>query len=334
VAAGARLGPLESDQLALAGILTIVSLGLWSAAAIVGRYLGKRSLAPLVAMAAAARAMPFADGHSRLPSPGTRDELELFASSFNGLLDRLHEALERQKQFTGQASHQLRTPLAGVITAIEVARRRDRSAAQLEQVLDRVHDDALRLWRVIESLLFLARADAEAGLPDLERIDLTSWIGEHLARWSEHERAPDIEFRADPDHGNEAVVVRAHAGLLAQLLDNLLENACKYSASGAEITIRAHADQAWGYLTVADRGRGIAADDLSRVFEPFYRSSESARRGDAGVGLGLAVVRRIATSVGGSVSVESEPGRGSRFVVRLPRFAENRAPVKATEVEC
>ena len=124
VAAWASLAPVESELRTLGAVLPMISIGLWTLSAVIGRRFGRRSLAPLTRMADAARAMPWTDGDARLPSPGTRDELEDFAGSFNGLLDRLHEALERQKQFTGQASHQLRTPLAALIATIDVTRRR------------------------------------------------------------------------------------------------------------------------------------------------------------------------------------------------------------------
>ena len=192
LAAWASLEPVEAEIQSLAAILPLLSLGLWALAAGIGRHFGRRALAPLTQMADSARTMPFDDG--RLPSPGTRDELEEFARSFNGLLDRLHVALERQKQFTGQASHQLRTPLAALIAAIEVARRRPRTVVEHERVLDGLHDDAVRLWRVVEALLFLARADAEAGLPDLEWLDLGAWAAEQLRTWSGHERAADLRF--------------------------------------------------------------------------------------------------------------------------------------------
>ncbi len=155
--AWASLAPVEGELRTLAAALPLISIGLWTLAAVVGQRFGRRALTPLSHMAEAARTMLWMDGNARLPSPGTRDELEDFASSFNGLLDRLHEALERQKQFTGQASHQLRTPLAGLIATIDVTRRRPRTLQEHERVLDRLHADALRLWRVVEALLFLAR---------------------------------------------------------------------------------------------------------------------------------------------------------------------------------
>ncbi len=313
LAAWASLEPVEAEIRWLAAILPLISLGLWALAAAIGRHFARRALAPLALMAESARSMPFDDG--RLPSPGTRDELEDFALSFNGLLDRLHVALERQRQFTGQASHQLRTPLAALIAAIEVARRRPRAVEDHERILDRLHDDATRLWRVVEALLFLARADAEAELPDLERLDLAAWTAEHMLAWSDHERAADLRFEGS-DGG--PLWTRAHRPLLGQLLDNLLENACKYSEPGTPIVVRAWSEPGTIMLAVEDRGCCVSAGDLPRIFEPFYRAESSRRLGRAGVGLGLAVAWRIAEAHGGTIAAESEPGRGSRFVVRLP----------------
>ncbi len=312
LAAWASLGPVESEIRWLGAALPLISLGLWLLAAIIGRFFGRRALAPIARMAESAREMPFDD--CRLPSPGTRDELDEFASSFNGLLDRLHVALERQRQFTGQASHQLRTPLAGLVAAIEVARRRPRSTQEHEQVLDRLHGDALRLWRVVEALLFLSRADADALLPDLKDLELNSWLDDHLRRWETHERFTDIAYK----HSSiRPAIARAHPELLAQLVDNLIENACKYSPPGTAITVRVRSEDSTIRLEVDDRGSGISADDLPRIFEPFFRAESVRRRGHAGVGLGLAVAHRIAESHGGTLSVSSEPGR-TTFTFELP----------------
>jgi signal transduction histidine kinase len=314
LAAWASVEPVEAEIRWLGAVLPLISLGLWALAAAIGRHFARRALAPLTIMAESARAMPFDD--AGLPSPGTRDELEDFARAFNELLDRRRVALERQGQFTGQASHQLRTPLAALIAAIEVARRRPRTVEEHERVLDRLHDDASRLWRIVEALLFLARADAEAGLPDLERLDLAAWLADHLRAWSDHERAADLRLEGGDE---DPPLALAHRPLLGQLLDNLLENACKYSEPGTPIVVRAWCEPAAVALSVEDQGRGIAAEDLPRVFEPFYRTESARRLGRAGVGLGLAVARRIAEAHRGTITGASEPGRGSRFLVRLPR---------------
>ena len=114
------------------------------------------------------------------------------------------------------------------------------------------------------------------------------------------------------------MVVRVHPPLLAQLVDNLLENACKYSEPGTPIVVRAWREGGSVALGVEDQGRGLAAEELANVFEPFFRGETARREGHAGVGLGLAVARRIAATFGGTLDARSEPGAGSLFILRLP----------------
>ncbi len=318
------LAPLEADLRALMVVLAVTSVSLWIAAAALGRYFGSRALAPIKHMAARARLMPWDDENQRLPSPRTDDELEEFAQSFNGLLDRLHEALERQKQFTGQASHQLRTPLAGLIAAVDVARRKPRTVAEHERILDQLHDDAARLWRIVEALLFLARADAEAALPDLEQIELGDWTMARVDDWRAHDRAREfVVIERD-----RPLVIPSHPALLGQLFDNLLENACKYSTPRARIRVTTGRDGDWARIEVADSGPGIAPQDLARVFDPFFRAEAARRQGHAGVGLGLSVALRIARTLGGDLTVSSTPGQGSVFTIML-KAGECREPALA-----
>ncbi len=309
----ASLAPMEKALRNVALILAGLSVGFWLLAAAVGWWLCRRALLPVARMAKAAGSMSMADRDQRLPIPGTGDELDLLAGSFNGLLDRLHQAFERQKRFTGDASHQLRTPLAALLGQLEVARRRERSCDEYRRVLDEVYCEALRLRQIVESLLFMARAESEAGSPELEPIELVLWVRERLSARADDERASDIHELLSTD---APVWVQAHQQLLGQLLGNLLDNACKYSPPGTPVTVEVGRDGLEVTLAVRDQGMGVDADDLAHIFEPFYRSAKSRRR--PGVGLGLAVVERIAQVFGGTMHAESAPGRGSVFTVRLP----------------
>jgi two-component system, OmpR family, sensor kinase len=161
----------------------------------------------------------------------------------------------------------------------------------------------------------MARAETLAGRPDLQRLELVSWVREHLRAWSNHERAADLQEDLQID---APTWVRVHPHLLGQLLDNLLDNSCKYSLPGTPIDVCLWRETDVVALAVQDRGWGLAAEDTRHVFEPFFRSAEARLRGLSGVGLGLAVVQRIAAVFAGTISVESEPGRGSRFVLRIP----------------
>src|SRR5262249_11231282 len=144
--------------------------------------------------------------------------------------------------------------------------------------------------------------------------------------WSDHERAADLRF--DGPNG-DGLWTRAHQPLLGQLLDNLVENACKYSEPGTPITVGARGEPGTVSLSVEDHGSGIPAEDLPRIFEPFYRAESARRLGHPGVGLGLAVARRIAAMHGGTITVESEPCQGSLFVVCLPEAPSPDAPSPA-----
>jgi heavy metal sensor kinase len=326
VATGAPMGPKEAGLSQVAWILVGLSTGLWLLAAAAGRSLCRRALGPVSWMATAAAAMTAADRNQRLPSPGTGDEIEDLARSFNGLLGRLHEAIARQERFAGDASHQLRTPLTALISEVEVTRRRDRSPQDYRDCLDRIHDDATRLRQIVEALLFLAHADSQAALPGLDAVDLSAWLPEHLRHWSGHPRTADILID-DPTGG--PLLVQAQSSLLGQLVDNLLDNACKYSPPGTPIRVRLGRERGSATLAVEDRGEGLAPDDLAHIFDPFYRSPRARLRGTPGSGLGLAVVQRIAASFGGSVTAENVPGPGSLFTLRLPERPATRAPLES-----
>jgi HAMP domain-containing protein len=190
--AGVSLAPAHAILSGLALALAGLSLGLWLVAAALGHRLCRRALAPVARMADAARAMGATDLSQRLPGPPTADELGALHRSFNGLLDRLQEAFERQRRFTGDASHQLRTPLAVMIGEVEVTLRRDRPAEEYRRALAALGAQAGRLRQIVEALLFLARADAEAAPGPLDEVDLSAWLPEHLRSWTGHPRAADL----------------------------------------------------------------------------------------------------------------------------------------------
>jgi len=314
--AAVSLQPVETTLRNLAFWLSGLSVGIWLLAAGLGRWLCRRALGPVTRMADTARAMGPADLDQRLPVASSGDELEDLGRAFNELLARRHEAFERQRRFAGDASHQLRTPLTAMLGQIEVALRRDRPAEEYRHVLGLVKTQAVQMRQITEMLLFLARADAEAKLPLLEEIDLASWLPSHLQTWSDHERAKDL--RLQPSTGGPYVIA-AQLPLLGQLVDNLVDNACKYSPRCTPIDLHLTAETGFVSLIVEDQGDGIPAEDLPHVFEPFYRSAQARRLGRGGIGLGLAVAHRIATAFGGSLSAKNRAGQGSRFTLRVPR---------------
>ncbi len=183
----------------LALVLISLSVGLWIMALISGRWLSRRALRPVTRMAEAAHAIGGDEVEQRLPVPRTDDELEELGQSINALLDRLQESFERQRRFTGDASHQLRTPLTAILGQVDLALRQDRDVEEYKRVLGIVQRKTRHLRQIVESLLFLARADNETLAPLLELIDLLPWLSAHARSWQETGRGCDLRLDFEPD---------------------------------------------------------------------------------------------------------------------------------------
>jgi heavy metal sensor kinase len=315
ITVGVSLEPVLGTLHRLALVLFGLSLGVWLLALFVGRLVCRRALLPVTQMASTAREMSIDDLERRLPASGTGDELEDLSRAFNNLLDRLQESFQRQKRFTGDASHQLRTPLAAMLGQAEVALRRDRPPEEYRRVLTTIHKEAGHLRRIVESLLFVARADNEARLPELERVNLNDWLPEHMQTWSEHSRAKDMVLECDAAGSNQ---VEVQPALLGELINILIDNACKFSQPGTSITVRLSTHHDVVQLQVQDRGFGISEADLAHVFMPFFRSADTRQRGIEGTGLGLSIAKRLAEAFGGALTASSVVGQGSSFMLSLP----------------
>ncbi len=297
-------------------LVCVLPVGTWLVAAFAGRWFCRRALQPVRDMAEQARSMTSAnDVDSRLPAPPTRDELADLASAFNRLLDHRHRAFEQQRRFTGNAAHELRTPLTVLLGQIDVSLRRTRSPEEYAGTLRLLRDQTSQLQTIVESLLFLARSEEDALPPDAEVFSLPEWLASYMTKWEQHQRYCDIVSHLNSqDHCN----VNASRALLARLMDNLIGNALKYGEPGTRVEVAMACLDGEAVVEVRDEGRGIAAEDLAEIFNPFFRSRAARDAGIAGVGLGLAIASRIALVFGGRLDCESKLGRGSRFTLRLP----------------
>jgi signal transduction histidine kinase len=297
----------------LAGALVLLPAVCWLVAALVGRRFCEQALAPLRAMVGNVSRIKPADTQARLPVPLSGDELEALGNAFNRLLDQVFLGYERQRRFAGNAAHQLRTPLTILQGHVEVALRRPRSAGEYEATLKIVNQEVSSLCQTVEALLLLARNEQEEAGPDVQGVDVEAWLIAYLEKWKSNERWEDISMSVEQGLWCETSPI-----LLSQVLDVLISNALKYSQSGSAVTLRAHRQDDDLVMEVADRGMGIAAEDLDSLFVPFFRGREARQSGAAGTGLGLAIARQIAGSLGGSLECASELGTGSRFTLRVP----------------
>lgn len=297
----------------LAAAMIVLPACCWLAAALAGRWFCQQAIAPVRQMARSARSIRADDTLARLAVPSSGDELQELGEAFNELLDQLFVGYERQQRFAGDAAHQFRTPLTVLQGQVEVALRRQRSADEYQATLNVVHEQVASLRQTVEALLFLARPSGEEPLPDFQAIDVAAWLDAYLLKWQGDPRWPDVRVEVEP-----GLACNSSPGLLAQLLDVLLSNALKYSQPGSPVEVRARAGSGELLLEVADRGIGISAADLESIYQPFFRARQARQSGAPGIGLGLAIARRIATALGGCLRCESEPAAGSRFTVALP----------------
>jgi heavy metal sensor kinase len=292
-------------------VLLLASLG--------GYWLSRRVLAPVDEMTSAARLISIQNLSQRLKTPTTKDELQRLSETWNDMLDRLEAAFKRLTQFTADASHELRTPIALIQTTAELTLRRERSAETYREALGQVVVEAERTSRLIEDLLTLARADA--GLPSLpmDRLELAPLVREVCRQGSVLAEARHVALTADMPEG--PVYVRGNDAALRRLFLVLLDNAIKYTPSGGSVAVSLAADPGGATVEVQDTGVGIEESALPHIFERFYRADPSRNRSEGGSGLGLSIAKWIVESHHAEIQAESEAGRGSVFRVRFPNGA-------------
>jgi len=233
-----------------------------------------------------------------------RDEIAQLAASFNRAAERIEDLVRAQKSLLANASHELRSPLARVRMAVEMLKD-STDAARADRLRAEVERNIVELDALIEEILLASRLEATDVRAGFGPVDLVALAADAAAQ-----AQVQLQLTAGP------LTVQGDARLLRRLLRNLLENAERHGGGGIELTLAAEHDAA--VLCVLDRGPGVPADERQRIFEPFYRVAGRAESA-GGVGLGLALVRRIAEQHGGSVVCEPRDGGGSLFRVTLPR---------------
>jgi len=292
--------------LAVAVPLVVLALGviLWIS---VGR-----ALRPVELMRAEADTITAAQLRRRLPVPAGDDEIPRLARTLNEMLDRIDEGQRLQRQFVSDASHELRSPLAVIRQAAEVARAYPDRVGP-EALADDVLAESERLEKLVSALLLLARLEADDGVAD-EIVDLDDLVLSEVAR------ARNADGVVIDAHAVGAARTRGSSVLLGQVVRNLLDNARRHASSTVVVSLEE--DGADVVLDIADDGPGIGDLDRARVFERFVRLDDARTRDEGGSGLGLAIVRKIVDSSRGTVSITDGPSGGARFTVRLPRVTD------------
>jgi len=299
------------NTLLIAAPLTLLLSGIG------GLFLVRRALKPVDRIIAATRAIEETDLAKRVPVQ-SRDELGRLAQTINSMLDRLEKAFARQRQFTDDASHELRTPLSVIEAEATLALRRERDTQAYRDALATIAEESSSMHRLVNQLLTLARGDSlDREELETSAVDLGSIVGEVLTALEPLAKERGVELSSQTD----TIRIAGDPVRIRRLIVNLVDNAVRYTERGGSVWVSAAAEGAEAVLRVRDSGIGIAAEHLDRVFERFVRLDSSRHRGSeaSGSGLGLAICQQIVQLHGGSIKVESEPGQGSTFIVRLHR---------------
>lgn len=285
-------------------------------ASLLGYWLSGRSLAPATRIIETAERIGVNNLSQRLEVPRARDELRRLTEALNAMLERIEASFKRIKQFTADASHDLRTPVSVIRALAEITLQRSRSAEQYKEALTKILTTSEETTDLLENLLTLARADAGTIGMELHLLDLEQSVQKARERAELLAANKSLDIRAVTP--GRSVLIRGDAIAIDRLLMILMDNAIKYTPQGGFTEIELIPGATEVVIEVRDSGIGIADRELELIFERSYRTDRARNRQTGGAGLGLAIARWITEMHGGSVVAESQVGVGSVFRVRLP----------------
>ena len=299
----------------------LARLGLWFGMPAVvlalagGWWLMRKALAPIESLAHAAGRVHERNLHEKLPATGSGDELDQLTGVFNAMTDRLNGSFSRIREFTLNASHELKTPLTVMHGELETMLREESLSGSQQERLLRQLDEVQRLTKIVDGLTLLAKADAGQIALKHETVQLDDLV---------REAHSDAQILALPHSVRvdlkmcEVVSVEGDRHRLRQLLLNLADNAIKYNCAKGTVITTLRRDRDCAILEMANTGRGVGADGIDRVFDPFFRGHSSHNGNIEGCGLGLSISRWIVEAHGGTIQMTSQPGTVTTLTVRLP----------------
>jgi two-component system OmpR family sensor kinase len=338
VVVAASLDGIDSTIRQLRAIDLGVSLVVLGVLAGLGAAVVRASLRPLVEIEQTARAIAAGDLTRRVPDRDPRTEVGRLGRALNTMLAQIEAAFgaraaseasarrseDRMRRFVADASHELRTPLTTIRGFAELYRQgAPRNPAELDRLMRRIEDQAARMGLLVEDLLLLARLDQQRPLERLP-VDLLALVADAVsdARAVAPDRRIELVLGGDDGDRTGMLVVLGDAERLRQVLANLVDNALTHTPAGSPVEVRVGGAALDGRpgaaVEVVDHGQGLTSEQTERVFERFYRADPARSRAAGGTGLGLSIVAALVAAHGGTVEVDSVPGRGARFRVVLP----------------
>ena len=296
-------------------MVAAVGIAVLAAGLLGGHLFSRRVVRPIEAISATAAEISLSNLSRRIDVTGTETELTGLARTLNQMFDRIESAFSQQVRFTADASHELRTPVAVILSHAELALDKQRPAEELRETIETCRRSALRMRSLIESLLTLARFDSGEFTLESRTFDLSRTAGDCIALVRPLADKRRIAIQADLS----PATAMGDPDRIAQVITNLLTNAIRYNHDQGKVTVSLQSFPAEAVLSVSDTGIGIPPEHLAHIFERFYRVDNARSRKDGGVGLGLAICKSIVMAHGGQISVSSHVDRGTKFEVRLPK---------------
>ncbi|MDT0643097.1 HAMP domain-containing sensor histidine kinase [Zunongwangia sp. F363] len=278
----------------------------------ISRFLAGRSIKPITEITRTTNRISRYHLNERVSLPENKDELFDLSFSINELLDRIEQALERERQFTSDASHELRTPIASIRGNLEVLIRKERSKAEYENTIKYSLSEIDRMSVIIEQLLSLARYDKKAVNKTEEHIEIVTILDEIISLHSGELKAKNLKLIFNAENAGEFYV---HYHYAFAILNNIIGNATKYSYNNSTLTIQLTKNNDTLLCKITDEGIGIKQEDLDKIFNPFYRSSALEHSEIKGSGLGLSIVQKAAEAIEAEIKVTSTKDKGSSFSV-------------------
>ncbi|MES2410015.1 MAG: HAMP domain-containing sensor histidine kinase [Bacteroidota bacterium] len=283
---------------------------------LIARFIAGRSIKPISAIIQTSNIITKDNLKSRIPLPINKDELHLLSNTINNLLDRVENAIEREKQFTSDASHELRTPLAVIKGTLEVLIRKPRNQEEYKEKIDFCINEVNRLNHLVDELLLLARFENQKQSLKIERVSLNIIFLDIVSRNSTiiNEKKINCVALFTKDH-----YVETDSYLFSLVLNNILTNAIKYSKVGGVINFDIKETKEGIVFTVSDSGIGIASEDLGKIFDQFYRSKSNQHPEIKGTGLGLSIVKRLCLLLQIDLKIKSKENMGTKVILSFPK---------------
>lgn len=315
---GRDIRPEQAEMRKLAWSLGLLGCTVWSLGLLGGWWIAGRAISPIARISHTAKRIAEGKLNERIGAPDTDSELDELCRVLDRTFERLREAFEKQKQFTADASHELRTPVTILLSETQRILKRPRTEQEYKDAILTCQEAAQRMRRLTEALLLLARQDGPDAEKQRSECDLAQCVQEAL---QQHEaQAQSRNINLVPMLNRVACI--ADPAALSILAANLISNAIQYNKEGGTVWIETRLEAGVAIFSVADDGPGIPGESLPRIFDRFYRVDKARGPQGSNAGIGLSIAKSIVDNHRGTISVESAPGRGAHFTVRLPLGAD------------